>query len=162
MDKYIKQSIDSRKTALSANYNIDSKQQKAIDNLFQKIEELGNKCQDVGDFEAKFAASPLGQQYLDLFTEIATNSQAKTTAPKPSKSGIGKMVAAGTAAGIAESATDQAINSVAPTRASVHQHVHDVAQGVPVVGDAIDIGQKASYMAHLGKLFKSRKNKKGK
>lgn len=157
MDKYIKQSIDSRKNAFSASYEIDAATQKKIDALFGEIEKLGSKCKDVGEFEAEFAKSPLNQKYLDLFTEIATTSTAKTTAPKTSKAEIGKMVAGGTAAGIAESAMDQAINEVVPTRAAVHQKVSDEVRGIPVVGDAIDIGQKASYAAHLGKLFKKKK-----
>ena len=152
MDEYIK-------NALSASYTINSSQQKSIDSLFQKIEDLGNKCQDVGEFEAKFAASPLNQQYLDLFTSIATNSQAKASAPQTSKSKIGEMVAGGTALGIAESAADQAINTVLPTRAAVHQKASDTVRNVPVLGDVVDAGQKASYMAHLGKLFHSRKKK---
>ncbi|MBR3172453.1 hypothetical protein IKF21_00830 [Candidatus Saccharibacteria bacterium] len=157
MDKYVKQRIDSRKNAFSASYEIDAATQKKIDALFGEIEKLGSKCKDVGEFEAEFAKSPLNQKYLDLFTEIATTSTAKTSAPKTSKAEIGKMVAGGTAAGIAESAMDQAINEVVPTRAAVHQKVSDEVRGIPVVGDAIDIGQKASYAAHLGKLFKKKK-----
>ncbi len=159
MDKYIKQSIDSRKNAFKASFEIDAAAQKKIDALFNEIEKLGAKCKDVGEFEAEFAKSPLNQKYLDLFTEIATTSTAKAAAPKTSKAGIAKMVAGGTAAGIAESAIDQAIDEVVPTRAAVHQKVSDEVRGVPVVGDAIDIGQKASYAAHLGKLFKKRKKK---
>lgn len=159
MDKYIKQSIDARKNALSANYTLNSSQQKSADSLFQKIEALGGKCKDVGEFETTFAASPLNQQYLDLFTDIASHSQAKASAPQVSKSEIGKMVASGTAVGIAESAADQAIDAVVPTRAAVHQKASDTVRKVPVLGDVVDAGQKASYMAHLGKLFKSRKKK---
>lgn len=160
MDKYIKQSIDSRKNAISAIYEVSAETNKRIDKLFDEIEKLGAKCKDVGEFEAKFAASPLNQQYLDLFTEVATNSQAKVAAPKVSKGEIGKMVVGGTAAGIAESAADQAINNVVPTRAAVNQKISDTVRSVPVVGDAVDIGQKASYVAHLGKLFGGRKEKK--
>lgn len=160
MDKYVKQSIDARKGALSASYKIDAGMQKKVDALFSEIEKLGAKCKDVGEFEAEFAKSPLNQQYLDLFTEVATTSTAKSAAPKVSKAEIGKMVAGGTAAGVAESAMDQAINEVVPTRASVHQKASDVVRDIPVVGDAIDIGQKASYAAHLGKLFGKRKKKK--
>ena len=118
MDKYIKRSIDSRKNAISATYDVDTEMNKKIDKMFDKIEKIGTNCKDVGDFEAKFAASPLNQQYLDLFTEIATSGQAKVAVPEVSKGEIGKMVAGGTAAGIAESAAAQAINNVVPTRAA--------------------------------------------
>ncbi|MEE0888382.1 MAG: hypothetical protein U0L97_04190 [Candidatus Saccharimonadaceae bacterium] len=160
MDKYIKQSIDSRKQAIAATYEVSTDAQKKIDKLFAEIETLGAKCTDVGDFEAKFATSPLNQQYLDLFTEIATTSQAKSSAPKVLKASIGKAIAGDAAASVAEDAAGKAIDAALPTRASVHQAARDAAMGVPVLGDAIDIGQKASYAAHLGKLFGKKKKKK--
>ena len=133
--------------------------QKKIDALFDEIEKLGAKCKDVWDFEAKFAASPLNQKYLDLFAEVATNSQAKATVPKVDKSGIAKMVAGGTALGVAESALDQAVNNVVPTRAAVNQEVTDAVRKTPVIGDAMDIAEKAGYAAHLGKLFGKKRKK---
>ena len=157
MDKYVKQSIDSRKNAFSASYEIDAGAQKKIDALFSEIEKLGAKCKDVGEFEAEFAKSPLNQKYLDLFTDIATNSQAKATVDSAPKPKIGKTIAGGVAAGVAESAVDQAIDQVVPTRAAVNQKITDTARGMPVVGDAMDIAQKASYAKHLGGLFKRKK-----
>ena len=159
MDEYIKQSIERRKNAIGATYEVSAEMQKKIDALFGEIEKLGAKCKDVGDFEAQLAASPLNQKYLDLFTEVATNSQAKATAPKIDKSGIAKMVAGGTALGVAESALDQAINNVVPTRAAVNQEVTDAVRKTPVIGDAMDIAEKAGYAAHLGKLFGRKKKK---
>lgn len=72
-----------------------------------------------------------------------------------------KAAAKGAAVGAIESAADQVIDNVVPTRAAVHQKAADIARGIPVLGDAIDIGQKASYIGHLGKLF-GRKKKDGK
>ena len=155
----MKQSIDARKNALSASYEVDAGMQKKIDALFTEIEKLGEKCKDAGEFEAEFSKSPLNQKYLDLFTEVATKGQAKVSAPEVSKSEAMKTVAKGTVAGAAESAVDQAIDNVVPTRAAVHQEVSDAARKVPVLGDAIDIGQKASYLGHLGKLFGGKKKK---
>lgn len=159
MDEYIKQSIEGRKNAIGATYEISTEMQKKIDALFGEIEELGGKCKDVGDFEAKFAASPLNQKYLDLFTEVATNSQVKVAASKVSKSEISKMVATGTAVGVAESALEQAIDNVVPTRAAVNQEVTDAVRKTPVIGDAMDIAEKAGYVTHLGKLFGKKKKK---
>ena len=147
MDSNIKKSIDARKDAFAASFKIDDGTQKKIDALFVDIEKLGEKCKDVGEFEAEFQKSPLNQKYMDLFTEIATKG-AKANAAK------------GAAAGAIESAIDQAVNNVVPTRAAVHQKASDIARDIPVVGDAIDIGQKASYLGHLGKLFGKRKDKK--
>lgn len=160
MDKYVKQSIESRKNAIFAAYDVKGELLKKVEAVFAEMEKLGASCTDVGDFEAKLAASPLNQKYLDLFTEIATNSTAKVAAPEASTKGLGKMVAGGVAAGIAESAADQALRKVVPTRAAVNQKATDAMRDVPVLGDAIDVGQKASYAAHLGKLFGRKKKDK--
>ncbi|MBR0465578.1 hypothetical protein IJJ02_02185 [Candidatus Saccharibacteria bacterium] len=73
---------------------------------------------------------------------------------------VTKTVVKSAAAGALESVVDQAVNNVVPTRAAVHQKFSDIARNVPVLGDAIDIGQKASYLGYLGKLFGKKKDKK--
>ena len=140
MDKLIKQSIDARKNAFSASYKVDAEMQKKIDTLFAEIDKLGEKCKDAGEFEAEFQKSPLNQKYLDLFTEIATKCAPNTVV-----------------AGALESAADDAIRKVVPTRAAVHQKAYDEVRKVPGVGDAINIAEKASYGAHLAKLFGRKK-----
>jgi len=167
MDKYVKQSIEARRNALSASYIIDAGMQKKVEALFAEIEKLGAGCKDAADFEAQFAASPLNQGYLDLFTEVATKCQAQVAgdaqaAPKASAKEVGKMVAAGTAVGVAEGAAEQAMRQVVPTRATVHQAAYDEVRKVPGLGDAIDIGQKAGYVRHLAKVFGGRRKKKEK
>ena len=153
MDKFIKQSIDSRRGAFSASYEISGEMQKKITELFSEIEKLGEKVKDVGEFEAEFAKSPLNQKYLDLFTEIATKCKPKVAAPEVDKSEIKKMVAGGVVAGAAESIADDAVRKVVPTRAAVHQKAYDKAREIPGVGDAINVSEKARYMAHLAKVF---------
>lgn len=166
MDQYIKQSIQSRKEAIFNAYEVGADGKKKIEALFTEIEKLGAKCKDVGEFESEFASSPLNQKYLDLFTEIATSMPAKGGAgAKAGTNGeskgktIGKMVAGGVATGVADRAVNQAAQAVLPTRAAVRQKASDELRKVPVLGDALDIGQKASYAAHLGKLFGGRKKK---
>ena len=151
MDKYIKQSIEGRKNAIGATYEVSAEMQKKIDALFGEIEKLGGKCKDVGDFEAKFAASPLNQEYMNLFTEIATGAVNKRAAGQ---------VAESMAGGVVEGMARNALGNVVPTRASARQAVDDTLRKTPVVGDVIDISQKAGYVAHLGKLFGGRKKKK--
>jgi hypothetical protein len=158
MDKLIKQSIDARKNAFSVSYKVDAEMQKKIDALFAEIDKLGEKSKDAGEFEAEFQKSPLNQQYLDLFTEIATKCAPNTAAPKVDTSGISKTIAGGVAAGVLESAADDALRRVVPTRAAAHQKAYDAARSVPGLGDAIDIAEKTSYAAHLGKLFRKKKN----
>ena len=52
------------------------------------------------------------------------------------------------------------IDNVVPTRAAVNQEVTDVVRKTPVLGDAMDIAEKAGYAAHFGKLFGKKKKKK--
>lgn len=159
MDKYVKQSIDARRDAIFAAYQLGDEEKKKVNKLFAEIEKLGETAKDAGDFEAKFAASPLNQKYLDLFTEIATNSQPANM-PNVEKPKIGKTIAGGVAAGVAESALDDVTRHVVPTRAAVNQKATDALRDVPVVGDAMDISQKAGYAMHLGKLFRKKDKKK--
>lgn len=145
MDKLIKQSIDARKAAYSNSFEIDAKVQKKIDELFVEIEKLGEKCKDAGEFEAEFQKSPLNQEYMDLFTEIATK-------------GATKNVIKGAAAGALQSTAEQALGNVVPTRAAIHQKAYDEVRKVPGLGNAIDAAEKASYVGHLAKLFKKKKD----
>ena len=152
MDKNIEQSIKARRDVVFTTYDVkDEKMLKKIDELFKKINDLGKKCKDVSEFEAKFAESPLNQEYVDLFTEIATGSVSKQAAGQ---------VAASMAGGAIEGMARNALGNVVPTRASVRQAADDTLKKTPVVGDVLDIGQKAGYVAHLGKLFGGRKKKK--
>lgn len=152
MDKNIEQSIKARKDVIFTTYDVkDEKTLKKIDELFGEINDFGKKCKDVSEFETKFAASSLNQEYMNLFTEIATNSASKQAA---------EQVAAGMAGGAIESMARNAFGGVIPTRASARQAVDDTLRKTPVVGDVIDISQKAGYVAHLGKLFGGRKKKK--
>ena len=148
MDEYVKQSIDARKNAFSASFEISTEMQKKIDALFAEIEKLGAKCKDVGEFEAEFSKSPLNQKYMDMFTEIATRSAGKQAAGQ-----VAKSMATGAVEGLARNA----LGNVVPTRAAVHQKAYDEVRKVPGLGNAIDIGEKASYAMHLGKLFGKKK-----
>ena len=151
-----------------ASFEIDAEAQGKIDALFAEIEKLGANCKDVGEFETEFAKSPLNQRYLDLFTEIATKGVAKNTVKgaeskndlaADAKKDATASVVKGAAVGVAQSAAEQALrNAVPTTRAAVNQKAYDAARSVLGLGDAIDIAEKASYAAHLGKLFMKKKN----
>ena len=167
MSEQVKQSIDARRNAILNSYSLDGELRAKMDGLFAEIEKLGAECKDAGDFETKFAASPLNTQYMNLFTEIATASvsgsaggagvDAEGFAASAAEDTVAGM-AGGMAAGAAEEAARMAVRSVTggavpTTRAAANQKVYDAARDIPVVGDAIDLGQKASYAKHLGKMF---------
>lgn len=143
MDEAIKMSIEGRKNAITSAYNLNDKQKKEVDDLFAEMEKLGMEAKDSGDFETKLAASPLNQQYIDLFTKIATDS---------AKSDTTKGVIAGTAAGAAESVLRSAVGARVPTtRAAVHQKAYDAARDIPGVGEVLEVKQYADFFGRFKK-----------
>lgn len=63
--------IDSRRTAIESTYTgNDEKILNMIDDYFKRLEEFSKECTDVTDFETKFQASPLAQEYNSLFTKL--------------------------------------------------------------------------------------------
>ena len=73
MNEFVKQSIDGRRMAFSSAYELTDVYKKKVDELFKRIEDFGKDCTDAMDFETKFAASPLNQEYINLFTEVSQN-----------------------------------------------------------------------------------------
>lgn len=143
MDNAIKTSIDARKNAITSAYELNEQQKKEVDGLFSEIEKLGKSCKDAGDFETKFAASPLNQKYIDLFTKVATDSASATTK---------KDLAAGVVAGAAKSAVKNAIGSAVPTtRAAVHQKAYDAARDIPGVGEVLSVKQHVDFLKRFRK-----------
>ena len=143
MDETIKLSIDGRKNAIYNSYELNDKQKQEVEDLFTRMEKLGMEAKDAGDFEAKLAASPLNQEYMDLFTKIATDSV---------KSNATKDMAAGVAKGVAASALRNAVGASIPTtRAAVHQEVYDKARDIPGVGEALEVKQYADFFGRFKK-----------
>ena len=148
MNEYIKQSIEARRAAIYDNCKVDDKMKKKVDEVFTEIEEFGAKYDDNGKFETDFAASPLNQKYIELFTELATSSQATTR-----KKAVGQAIVGGIANSVVSRATDGIINKVVPTRASIHQAKYDMARKIPGVGDALHLKNQVETVKHFGKLF---------
>lgn len=138
MDEIVKSCIESRKNAIVNAYTLNDSQKKEVDDLFVEIEKLGLESTDAGDFEAKFANSPLNSRYMDLFTKIATES---------AKSDTTSSIATGVAKGVAESTIRNAVGASIPTtRAAVHQEVYDKARDIPGVGEALGIKQHLDFL----------------
>ena len=72
MEEYVKQSIEARKMAFTNAYEINSDIKMKIDDLFSRINALGESCKNITEFENKFSTSSLNQEYIDLFTKIGT------------------------------------------------------------------------------------------
>jgi len=83
MEQYVKQCIEARYNAFFNTYEIDDNNKKRIDELFNKINEFGETCKDPGEFEGKFNTSSLNDEYLELFSNIATTCKQKDIEPAP-------------------------------------------------------------------------------
>lgn len=160
MDQYIKNSIDNRKKVIDEHYKIPEKVQIIYDELFRDMEELGNSCTDVSEFESKFTAGPLNQRYMDLFTQLKPKlSKVKDAYKEYLATDEGQDALLDTVQDSAETSlriaandlVKDALDEVAPNRHmewrnSIFGKVEDTVEGVRVV-------------KNLGGLFKSRKNK---
>ncbi|MBO7657064.1 hypothetical protein J6S55_00210 [Candidatus Saccharibacteria bacterium] len=148
MDKYIESSIKTRKDAIFNAYEVTDKGMvKKIDDLFSEIEKLGAECGDVSEFETKFAASPLNQKYMDIFTELAQGAATANVAES-----FAKQAAVGAATNAARGAIMSATGGVVPTsRAAANQKVMDAARSIPGVGEALEVKQYADFFGRFKK-----------
>lgn len=152
MDQHVKQSIEGRKQVFFATYELDDAAKGKIDKLFAEIEKMGASCKDVTEFEAEFAKSPLNQKYMNLFTEISASVPVKGAA------GVDKAdVKQSVAEDVADKAISQLRQSTHTTNAAISQAGRDALRRVPILGDAIDVGEKASYVGHIASVFKKKK-----
>ena len=149
MDKNVKTSIDARKNAITSTYTLEGELKTKFDNLFKKIEDLGKTAKDSADFEAKFASSPLNQEYLDLFTEIATKNTA--TGLKGVANASGKSMGEMVAEGVMDQAGSRIKQAVMPTRAQINQAAYDKVRDIPGVGDAMAVKQHVDFFSRFKK-----------
>jgi hypothetical protein len=151
MNDQIKLSIDGRRSAFENAYELTPDAKKKVDALFKEIETLGKECSDSADFEAKLAASPLNQKYINLFTELSQSCKSKLTPtpdaeiePQPTK---GEVVA-DLAKNDIEMATQGAVQYV---RGRVFRDAYGKALKTPVIGDAIDAKNKIDLLRRFKK-----------
>lgn len=147
MDENVVNSIEARKSAITDNYDLRGELSTKFDELFKKIEALGKTSKNVGDFEAKFAASPLNKEYNDFFTEVATKNISLKNVAKASKTSVGEMVAEG----VMDATGSRIKQAVAPTRAQINQAAYDKARDIPVIGDAMTVKQHLDFFSRFKK-----------
>ena len=150
MNELIKASIDSRLNAFYNAYDITQVDIKnKIEDLFKRIEEFGSTCSDNMDFETKFATSPLNQEYIELFTLVATSCPAKkieTTDNSDVKSD-------------SEYVKDEIVSDIKyaaddltqPIRRQAYQQAYDKARDIPVVGEVMNAKQHFDFFSRFKK-----------
>lgn len=133
MNEMVKNSVESRRTAIFSSYDItDESLLKKIEDYFNKLNEFASSYDDVMKFETDFASSPLAKEYADLFMEIT-----KINNPVDNTDNI--LVDE-----IREDIKHQA-------RREIHQETYDKARDIPVVGEAMDLKNKFDFFSRFKK-----------
>ena len=148
MNDIVKSSIEARRNAFTNAYNItDEALIKKISELFNRINELGESCSDASEFETKFASSQLNQEYMDLFTEVATSSTPiiyeSTSSVKSDEDYIKEE--------IDSELKYQADSLSQPIRRELNQKAYDKVRDIPVVGNVLDVKQKVGFFSRFKK-----------
>ena len=154
MNDLVKSSIEGRKNAIFSAYNITEQSIVAkIEDLFKRISEFGENCSDNMDFESKFASSELNQEYIQLFTEIATSCApiVRQTENRHVKSDAEYVLE-----DVTSEVRYQTRNITEPIRRQVRQKVYDEARNMPVIGDIMHVKQHVDFFSR----FKKKKKEK--
>lgn len=137
MDEQIKNSINVRKSSIYDYYDLNDAMNGKVEEYFKRVEEFAKDCKDVADFETKFQASPLSQEYMGLFTELAT-----TCSPK------GAMKAQAEAfkerdfkQDMKEELEYQMKDATMPARRMAREQMDRQLRSTPILGDAIQAKQ---------------------
>ena len=155
MDDLIKNSINSRKDSIFNAYDVkDAKLLKEIDELFNKMNDLGKTCSDLMDFESKLASSPLNQEYIELFSKIAQSSNSLLKDPDTVASesnysgGLNEEI---------ESELKYRVDDLTlPARRIAREETEKKLRNTPIIGDVMNIKQ------HLDLFGCFRRKKKAK
>lgn len=153
MNALVKTSIEGRKNAIFNSYNITEQSIiEKIEDLFTRINELGESCTDNMDFESKFASSSLNQEYIQLFTKIATSCTQIVRQPEENRHV--KSDAEYIAEDVASEIRYQTRNATEPIRRIARQEAYETVRDMPVVGD---IMQAKQTMDLFGRFKKKKK-----
>ena len=141
MDDLIKNSINSRKESIFNVYDVkDKKLLKEIDDLFDKMNDLGKQSKDLMDFETKLASSPLNQEYIDLFSKIAQSSNLILKDDDIERTEV-KTDAEELAEDVADEARYRMKEATLPARRIAREHVEGKLRSTPIIGDVMGIKQ---------------------
>ena len=106
------------------------------------------------DFENKFASSQLNQEYIQLFTEIATKCTpiARQTEGNRHIKSDGEYIMED----IASEIKYQAKNATEPIRRQMRQETYNATRNMPVIGEILEAKQYYDFFSR----FKKKKNNK--
>lgn len=156
MNEMVKNSIDARKAGVLNAYKVTDENLLAkLNDLFERINQFGETCADATEFESKFATSDLNQEYIALFTEIASSCEQIVYEPKVDptiKSDKEKLL--DDVKGELKYQVDEA---TMPARRIARQEAYDAARNTPIIGDIMYAKQNIDLFAKVGGMFKKKK-----
>ncbi len=119
MDENVRNSINARMDAIYQSYQVSEQDKLAVEELFSRINTFGESCKDVGEFENQFQTSSLNQEYMNLFTKIATR------ALNP----LNNITAQGVTEGVVDEIAGSVINEA---QVSANQQINDMLRDTPL------------------------------
>lgn len=138
MNEIVKNSVESRRTAIFSSYSInDQELLNKIEDYFKRLNEFASNYNDVMEFENAFATSELSKEYADLFMEI---SKIGNSSPDDKKDNV-----------ILDEIKEDVTHRV---RHEVRQDAYNKVRDIPVVGDAMTVKQHFDFFSR----FKKKKN----
>lgn len=137
MDEQIRNSIDVRKNSIYDYYNLNDAMNSKVEDYFKRVEEFAGDCKDVADFETKFQASPLSQEYMGLFTELATSCTPKGAI----KGQMDAFKQRDFKQDFEEDLEYQLKDASMPARRAAREQVDRQLRSTPILGDAIQAKQ---------------------
>ena len=150
MNNLVEASIKARKDAIFNAYDINNQAIiDKIEDLFIRINKLGESSTDNADFETKFANSTLNTEYINLFTEIANSFNQKNiqTEENTNIKTDGEYILDDAKSEVKY----QLESAVQPLKGQVARDAYDKIRDIPVVGDAINIKQKIDFFSRFKK-----------
>lgn len=149
MESSIKNSIDARKNAIYNSYtNLSQNYKEKVETLFNKINELGESCNNLMDFETKFSTSTLNQEYITLFTEIATNNNSTLT---PNSFDDEKDKYSYEEKEIMNELEYQLDNATLDARSKVREEIYDKARNIKGIGEILEAKQHFDFFQKFKK-----------
>lgn len=156
MDDMIKNSIDSRKNSIFTIYEVnDKKLLKEIDNIFEKMEDLGKSCKDVMDFETKLASSSLNQEYIELFSKIAQSSNSHLNNGEYEETEV-KTTGEEIAGELASEARYQMKEATLPARRIAREAAEKKLRSTPIIGDIMHAKQLGDFFGGFRRKKKAK------
>lgn len=148
MNDLVKGCVESRKTAIFSTYDIKNQDTlNKIEDFFKRLESFADNYNDAMQFETALASSELNKEYMELFTQIATNETAKNISTMQEAVSNANETKS-EAQELAEEIADDVTHSV---RRQARQQAYDKVRDIPVVGDVLNVKQHIDFFSRFKK-----------